>query len=41
MPMGWNLAVFFESYMVRGANALAYDFGPKEVSATILELVKR
>jgi hypothetical protein len=27
-PKLWSLAVFFESYMVQGAEEIAEDFGP-------------
>jgi hypothetical protein len=40
MPMGWNLAVFFESYMVYGASGTAKAFGPKKTKASIFKLVR-
>jgi len=29
-PILWSLTVFFEKYMIDGADATADDFGPKE-----------
>lgn len=29
-PRAWSLAVFFETYMLEGAEGTQQDFGPKE-----------
>lgn len=39
MPLGWSLAVFLESYMLKGAKGTLREFGPKHPKK--LKLVRK
>jgi hypothetical protein len=38
-PKLWSLAVFFESYMVHGAEDIREDFGPDETEVVTLTVI--